>query len=1202
MRRFIYQTLGLCCLVVLLQMTANAQPPGWTVNPSNFANSMSITAQVYIDYTEANEADNWIAAFAGSEIRGVQQAQVINGTAYFFLTIHSNVTSNEKIEFKAYHAANDAIMPALEEIDFLKNSNIGGFPNGFGINVSSTNDFPISLLTRMPDSTLTAYPFQAIELDSMLVTQDNDPVNWTVTNGADISASINSDNVLTLTPNDPAWTGADSVEITATEVGTPNEYNASQYLYFTIEEDYTDPTFGNLPLQFIQPALPPPNGDLLEYLNHESPCLNYSYELLLPLGDQPTPNWVQPPSNSGSMNLVVEVSFGGIPFTGPSHRLAGYVDGEMVGFADPQATQGKVLYFLTLSNLGTGEIIFRFYDSDHFYLYEKPSGISFEAAGSVGNIFDPFGLDLAPISINLSSNGEWSSTVIEPNWIGHQQVRFFAQDCKYLDKVDSTDVLFAFNQCSEQKVSLPNNNGLCFQADSLINEVKWYKDGSQIETGHFLSTNQEGIYHFEGLTPNDCPNIKSCPLLVTNISGHPIPNGTSQPFPPIWPSPPYCGPISYTDIDIDDTPPTAICQNHTVELDINGTAGLQIADVDNGSFTSCGDATLSISSNSFTCSDVGGNQIVLTILDAAGRVDSCTATITVEDNILPTLECKDSIFQVSADGSLAVLPSDVLQSSNDNCGTVTLVGLSSDVFDCGQRGNHTITLTVEDSNGNTNTCNSVITVDDSIFPCCPPTNIVYVNENTDDDDDGSDWNNAFVSLDRALELASRCPIVTEIWVAKGTYFPTSGTDRTVSFELQNDLAIYGGFTGSESSFSERDYVLNETILSGDIGIPNDHTDNSYHVVANIGSGINNTALLEGFTIRHGHADGASNNGKGGGIINRNTSPTIRHCVLFNNFATEQGGGIFNFIASPNVDSCTFKSNASETGGAVYNSNCPNGSFTGCSFKENSATVSGGAMLNINSNFSVMNSHFIGNSTSVDGGAIANISSSPSFVNSVFTLNVAEDGAAFFNLSGSSPLITNCTFFANTANPSSGAIRNNTGTQPTLSNCILWGNGREIVDNSPGAVVSYSIVEGGFAGTGNLDENPLFVDSTDLRITPCSPAVDAGINSTNLTLSDLGGHDRIFNANGASIIDMGAFELSIDLSLPCIWTGNGDGSLWSDPYNWTDLFTPQKCRDVMIPSTNSVTVPSEYEAFGRVLKVELGAELITEPTGKVDIGN
>ena len=959
----------LLCWLVLIKTAAFAQAPGWAVNPAAFTNSMNMTAQVHLDGAEENGGDNLLAAFVGNEVRGVASPQIIGGKAYYFLTMYSNTYVGETMHFQVYLSSPNTVHIALEEFAFLKNTQEGGYPTGYPINISPDNDFPISLLPRMPDSTLTVYPFQGIELDSLLVTQDNDPVSWTKVNGTHLTATIGTGNMLSITLFDPMWTGTDSVEVTATETGTPNSYSASQYLHFTVQENYDAPVFGNFPFQYVQGNLPPPSGDLNEYLGFDGPCLDYHYELLLPQGDQAMPNWVQPGGNSGSMSMVVEVGFGGQPFTGLSHRLAGYVGGDIVGVADPILIQGKALYFLTLSNINEGEIIFRFYDSGHNYLYQKPRGIDFEAAASIGDVVSPFNIDLAPVAVSISLSGEWASVIVDSNWVGQQQVRFFAEDCKYVDKADSTDVFFVFNQCSEQTVSLPVGEGLCFQADAIVGDVKWYRDGNEVDTGYFLSAFETGAYQYEGLTPNDCPDIKSCPVLVTGVAGHPIPTGTSPPLPSMWPSPPFCGPVSFTDITIDDTPPTASCKDYTVDLDSNGAALLQLTDMDNGSFTSCGEAGISLSVNTFSCNDVGMNMVVLTIEDAAGRKDSCTAMVTVEDNILPTVLCRDSVFQVSPDGSLSILPSDVLQGSSDNCGPVSIIGVSPNTFDCGQRGNHSVALTVEDSNGNTNTCTSIVTVDDSLFPCCPPTNIVYVNENTADDDDGSDWDNAFATLDRAFELASRCPIITEVWVAGGTYFPTSGTDRTVSFHLQNGVAVNGGFSGTETVFADRDVVANETVLSGDIGTLGDSTGNSYHVVSNIGGGINSTAILDGFSVSGRYADGIGNDEKGGGIINRNTSPTIRHCTLLNNFASEQGGGIYNYYASPNVDSCRFVSNWAKTGGGSYNSICPGGGFDGCTFHGNSASMTGGAMLNSSVNFTVTNSLFIENTASGDGGPL-----------------------------------------------------------------------------------------------------------------------------------------------------------------------------------------------------------------------------------------
>ena len=85
---------------------------------------------------------------------------------------------------------------------------------------------------------------------------------------------------------------------------------------------------------------------------------------------------------------------------------------------------------------------------------------------------------------------------------------------------------------------------------------------------------------------------------------------------------------------------------------------------------------------------------------------------------------------------------------------------------------------------------------------------------------------------------------------------------------------------------------NVTILSGDIGVADDNSDNSYHVI--VGSNTNNSAVLDGFTVTGGNADGSSINpqGRGGGMLNVGGDPTLSNIIFSNNSATF-GGGMFN---------------------------------------------------------------------------------------------------------------------------------------------------------------------------------------------------------------------------------------------------------------------------------------------------------------------
>ena len=89
-----------------------------------------------------------------------------------------------------------------------------------------------------------------------------------------------------------------------------------------------------------------------------------------------------------------------------------------------------------------------------------------------------------------------------------------------------------------------------------------------------------------------------------------------------------------------DPPPQAVCKNATIQLNQEGIVILSPSDIDNGSSSSVGIMNLAIDPQSFTCPDVGNHPVVLTVTDFNGNVATCTSTITVEDNIIPTPICK----------------------------------------------------------------------------------------------------------------------------------------------------------------------------------------------------------------------------------------------------------------------------------------------------------------------------------------------------------------------------------------------------------------------------------------------------------------------------------------------------------------------------------------------------------------------------------
>ncbi|WP_310586643.1 choice-of-anchor Q domain-containing protein, partial [Runella limosa] len=249
--------------------------------------------------------------------------------------------------------------------------------------------------------------------------------------------------------------------------------------------------------------------------------------------------------------------------------------------------------------------------------------------------------------------------------------------------------------------------------------------------------------------------------------------------------------------------------------------------------------------------------------------------------------------------------------------------------------------------------------------------IIYVNASSLGTNNGSSWTNAFTDLQSALSLARSYPsCVSQIWVAKGTYKPTSGTDRAISFEMVNGVAIYGGFAGGETQLSARNWVANKTILSGDIGTIDDNGDNSFNVILNNNNGLDNSAILNGFTISGGNANGVNNNNSGGGMNNIGSSPHILNCKFLNNSAIYVGGGINNSSASPLIANCVFFGNSAGADGGAIGNLFATSTIINCSFSDNTSPITTVTSINTSS-IIVTNCAFWNNFQ------IADVSSSPS---------------------------------------------------------------------------------------------------------------------------------------------------------------------------------------------------------------------------------
>lgn len=359
--------------------------------------------------------------------------------------------------------------------------------------------------------------------------------------------------------------------------------------------------------------------------------------------------------------------------------------------------------------------------------------------------------------------------------------------------------------------------------------------------------------------------------------------------------------------------------------------------------------------------------------------------------------------------------------------------------------------------------------------------IIYVDADALGDNLGTSWADAYTDLQEALGAAVASD---QIWVAEGIYRPASdNTTRTIAFELKTGVSLYGGFAGTETLLSQRDWQSHRSVLSGDIGTTGVMTDNSYNVIR--GNDTDGTAILDGFVVTGGYANGSGTYDKGGGLHISNGSPTIANTTFINNYAANHGGAmVVQYTSAPLVVNCTFS----------------------------------------------------GNSTDWNAGGLANLwYGHTTVVNSTFSNNTGSNGGGIVNLE-----------YGNA----------------TVRNTILWGNQYPQIGLQSNATISvqYSLIEGGWTDTGNISDDPLFVDpdgaddtigtmDDDLRLQDTSPAIDAADNASvpvdvtdmdgdgdtaELAPFDQDGNKRFADmptmpdtGNGtAPIVDMGAFEKSV----------------------------------------------------------------------------
>ncbi len=400
---------------------------------------------------------------------------------------------------------------------------------------------------------------------------------------------------------------------------------------------------------------------------------------------------------------------------------------------------------------------------------------------------------------------------------------------------------------------------------------------------------------------------------------------------------------------------------------------------------------------------------------------------------------------------------------------------------------------------------------------------------------------------------TNCRFVANSAVFGGGLYNRSGSNSQVTdcaFEGNRGTANGGGMLNYESHPLVSDCVFDANTGTEGAGMLNIRSspmvlDSMFsNNVGSYGSGMDNFDNCHPMVMNCSFVDNLGVPDAGGlgrvGVGMQNaigSHPTVTNCLFMGNLAglaTGEGGGMRNIIdCNPLVTNCVFIGNVARDGAGMQNVNNCNPLVTNCTFTDNQGTFGGAVEILDFSNPVLTNCLMSNNSATSAGGGVA----------------VARD---------CSPEISNCTIVCNTAVSTGDGIWLSDAfgghSTVTVCNSIVYDNdaGQIVAEGGAVAFVSYSLVEGGFAGTGNIDSNPLFVDpgcnNGDYHLSPGSPCIDAGDNTCVNISTDLDGNPRFVDdpdtpdtGNGIPpIVDMGVYEFQ---GTPCPWDcGNDDGDV------------------------------------------------------------
>ncbi len=389
------------------------------------------------------------------------------------------------------------------------------------------------------------------------------------------------------------------------------------------------------------------------------------------------------------------------------------------------------------------------------------------------------------------------------------------------------------------------------------------------------------------------------------------------------------------------------------------------------------------------------------------------------------------------------------------------------------------------------------------------------------------------------------------------------------------------------------------------------------------SGEDSTSVIQGFSIKNGtgtlYSDEIKN---GGGIYCQGSSPTIVYNIISGNSADGgDGGGIYCLESFLTLTNNRITGNSAEAyGGGIHctysfpiisnNIINENSSWYGAGIAgwessliisdnvlcENHALALGGGFICLQSSSSVFNNTISGNTAGSDGGGIYLFDSNSIITGNSITGNSAETGGGLYCFYAS-PNLSNNTICENHVDETGGGIYCHHTSSPEIVNSILWANGTgseddEIyLEDDCSISISFSDIQGGWDGEGNIDIDPLFRDPENGDFHLMAIECDDPHDSPCIDMGTPGIIDSLLDCDwglGTQRSDMGAY-------------GGGQGQVVIDEpenelpkqislfQNCPNPFNASTTIKYELPRQSRVTIEI-YDILGRKISTLINAEL------------